>query len=95
VSAGTTLRPQAASNRPAMATALPWQWFQAPTMAPELRSGAIAGRTLLVTLVMTIVATKVTRISWRSQRRNAFDVEFEAGSTPDKPLPSKHRGTPE
>jgi hypothetical protein len=27
--------------------------------------------------LVTFVATKVTRISWRSQRRNAFEVEVE------------------
>jgi hypothetical protein len=30
--------------------------------------------------LVTFVATKVTRISWRSQRRNAFEVELEAAN---------------
>jgi hypothetical protein len=44
---------------------------------PNRRPGAIAGKEFLVTLVMTIVDTKVTRISWRSQRRNAFLITHE------------------
>jgi hypothetical protein len=60
----------------------------------ERSSGDLAGKKFLV----TFVATKAPRTSWRSQRRNAFEVEVkieagpESNSDPGKPT-TKSRGT--
>ena len=51
--------------------------------APGRRPGGDVRAAHLVTLVMKIVATKVTRISSRSERRNALEVEVEGGKKPE------------